>query len=287
MSFDADSSSSQNNARANGLASVHVRRGRLRMAISSKCRVIVTSLVVVVVAVTASMWVNWPRIERWGVGIHQRSLTRSLAAWGVANAQVTNDASAIKAAEMVGYISSYYVPSPRYRGPLEIEAALETQRSESIDGIVASLERYTGLDYGTNVVRWTEWAEKRKGREPGGAANGSQPIRAETSRVQSNLSTGHDPAIDPPAEYVHCWFVVDNGSGGSGYVLVPGMTSRQLSDDEHLYPTIESVRESLRYFARRGKAIVTTAEWPFYIPTVWKSRSLTPEELDQIQRYQD
>jgi hypothetical protein len=59
---------------------------------------------------------------------------------------------------MVGYISSYYVPGPGYRGPLGVEAALERQRRESIERMVEALERYTGLDYGTNVERWTEWA---------------------------------------------------------------------------------------------------------------------------------
>ena len=69
------------------------------------------------------------------------------------------------------------------RGPLQVGAALEKQRRESIKHIVASLVRYTGLDYGTNVDRWTEWAEKQKGSEPGGAANRSQPIRADTNRT--------------------------------------------------------------------------------------------------------
>mgnify|MGYP001014321692 CR=1 FL=1 len=86
--------------------------------------------------------------------------------------------SAIRAAEMVGYIHSYYVPGPGYRGPLEIEVALEGQRRESMGRIVASLERYTGRNYGTNVKRWMEWVERRKGGEPDAAANRDQPNRA-------------------------------------------------------------------------------------------------------------
>ncbi len=160
------------------------------MRISQKARVILTSLVVVVAAGVVTVWMSLPRIERWGVGFHQKSVTRSLAAWGVEDARITNDASAIHAAEMVGYISSYYVPGPGNRGPLEVEGALETQRRESIERIVASLERYTGLDYGTNVERWTEWAEKRKSSEPDGAANPSQPIRAETNRT--SVTAGSD-----------------------------------------------------------------------------------------------
>lgn len=112
-----------------------------------------------------------------------------LGCLGVEDARITNDASAIHAAEMIGYVSSYYVPGPGYRGPLEVEAALERQRRETIESIVASLERYTGLDHGTNVEMWTEWAEK-KNSEPDGAANRSQPIRAETNRT--SVAAGSD-----------------------------------------------------------------------------------------------
>lgn len=160
------------------------------MHISRKVRVIFISVLLVVTAGVVTVWMSFPSIERWGVGFHQKSVTRSLAAWGVEDARITNDASAIHAAEMVGYISSYYVPGPGYRGPLEVEAALERQRRESIERIVASLERYTGLEYGTNAERWTEWAKKRESSEPDGAANRSQPIRAETNRT--SVAAGSD-----------------------------------------------------------------------------------------------
>ncbi len=132
------------------------------MHISPKVRSLIILLMVVMAAGTAIVWMSLPRIERWGVGFHQKSVTRSLAVWGEEDAQITNETSAIQAAKMVGYISSYYVPGPGYRGPVEVEAALERQRRESIARIVLSLERYTGLDYGTNVERWMTWAENRK-----------------------------------------------------------------------------------------------------------------------------
>jgi len=137
------------------------------MRSSQNARVILTSLVVLVAAGAVVVWMSLPGIERWAVGIHQKSVTRSFAAWAVEDSRITDDASAVHAAEKVGYIRSYYVPGPGYRGPLEIESALERQRRETIERIAASLEQYTGLDYGTNVERWTEWAEKRtsKSRE--------------------------------------------------------------------------------------------------------------------------
>lgn len=151
------------------------------MHISRKLRIVLVSIAFLVAVGVLAVWLSLPRIERWGVGFHQKSVTRSLAAWAPETANITNDASAIHAAEMIAYMSSYYVPGTGYRGPTEVEAALEAQRGKSIEIVVASLERYTGLDYGTNVGRWIEWAEKRKSSEPDGAANRSQPIRAETN----------------------------------------------------------------------------------------------------------
>jgi hypothetical protein len=127
-----------------------------------------------------TIWILWLGVERRLVGAHQRNVTRSLAQWAQADSKITNDASAIHAAEMLGYVSSYYVPGEGYRGPAEVEAALESQRQQTIGQLVASLERYTGLAYGTNVERWTEWARQRKGvpehprsSESAGGTNGS------------------------------------------------------------------------------------------------------------------
>lgn len=158
------------------------------MRISRKVRIVLISFVVVVAAGVVTVWMTLPRIERWGVGFHQKSVTRSLAAWALEDAKITNDASAIHAAEMIGYMSTYYVPGPGYRGPLEVEATLERQRQESIARVAASLEHYTGLVYGTNAQRWSEWAAERekqlavrKSSEPEAPANGRLPIRAETN----------------------------------------------------------------------------------------------------------
>ena len=158
------------------------------MRISRKVRIVLISFVVAVAAGVVTVWMTLPRIERWGVGFHQKSVTRSLAAWALEDAKITNDASEIHAAEMIGYMSTYYVPGPGYRGPLEVEATLEKQRQESIARVAASLEHYTGLVYGTNAQCWSEWAAERekqlavrKSSEPEAPANGRLPIRAETN----------------------------------------------------------------------------------------------------------
>ena len=144
-----------------------------------------------------AIWSLRPVIETHLVGVHQRSVTRSLAKWAQEDSVITNDASAVHTAEMVGYVSRYYVPGDGYRGPAEVERALETQRRRTIGQLVASLQRYTGLAYGTNVERWTEWARqqkdgagKAKGSELDGAANRSQPVGPETNRAPSAAGSG-------------------------------------------------------------------------------------------------
>ena len=134
------------------------------------------SFLVVTAAGAVTVWMTFPRIERWAVGVHQKSVTRSLAAWGVEHAQITNAASARDTAGMVGYVNRYYVPGEGYRGPAEIEAALETQRQRTIGLLVAALERYTGLAYGTNVERWRVWAEESQESGTNGPANVDLPV---------------------------------------------------------------------------------------------------------------
>lgn len=63
---------------------------------------------------------------------------------------------------MLEYINSYCVPGPGYRGPMDVEAALEKHYRESIVRTLASLERHTGLTHSTKIECWPKWAEERK-----------------------------------------------------------------------------------------------------------------------------
>jgi hypothetical protein len=127
-----------------------------------KTKIVLIAFAAMVAVASLATWLSWSGIEMWVAGVHQRSVTQSLREWGHEYASLTNDASAVAAAEMVAYMSQYYVPGPGYRGPAEIEAALEAQRRESVLRVAEALQQYTGLDYGTNAQRWTEWAESRK-----------------------------------------------------------------------------------------------------------------------------
>jgi hypothetical protein len=132
------------------------------MRISRAVRIASALLAVVVACGALSLWLLWPRIVMHVTAIHQQAVTKALAEWGEEYSRISDDASAIRAAEMVAYMDWYYVPAPGYRGPADVEAALEMQRRKSIDRVVASLERYTGLRFGANTKRWAEWAEERK-----------------------------------------------------------------------------------------------------------------------------
>jgi hypothetical protein len=124
------------------------------MCISRKVRIFLISLGVLFAVAALTIWVILPRIEKSFVGFHQKSVTRSLATWGREKSQITNDASATHAAEMIQYMRSYYVPSPTYRGPPDVEAELERQRAESIQLITTALERYKTMKQGG--IRGTE-----------------------------------------------------------------------------------------------------------------------------------
>lgn len=166
------------------------------MSLPRKLKTVLITFAFVVVVAAFAIWLSWPRIEMWAAGIHQKSVTQSLREWGREYASVTNDKSAVAAADMGGYMSRYYVPGPGYRGPAEVEAALETQRAASIRRVTEALAHYTGLDYGTNAQRWREWAEARKTQlsaqsgEPVGPANQSQPIQLGTNSTRLPAGSG-------------------------------------------------------------------------------------------------
>ena len=134
------------------------------MYLSRKIKWVMAGFALVLLAAIGGIWLLRSHMECYIVGIHQRSVTRSIREWGIECAAITNDASAVTAAGMVEYISRYYVPGPGYRGPAEIEVTLEHQRIQTLGQITDALESYTHLNYGTNAQRWGEWAESQRKR---------------------------------------------------------------------------------------------------------------------------
>ena len=110
----------------------------------------------------ASATLGWLWLAQKGVELHQRAVTRELTEWGNEYAQISDDASAIRTAEMIEYIDTYYVPSDGYRGSIEAERDLETARANSLRQLVEALNAYTGLGFGDDYSAWSRWADSQK-----------------------------------------------------------------------------------------------------------------------------
>jgi hypothetical protein len=134
-----------------------------------------------------------PPIKRWLNGGYQKNITRTVAEFGREHSDINSDASAIRAAHMVDYISHYYVPSPEFRGPQEVEAALERQRRDSIAQVVTALERYTGLRYGMDGQRWSKWAAEQEQRAR--ARKSSEQLRVPDTTLPLRTETNATPSV--------------------------------------------------------------------------------------------
>jgi hypothetical protein len=95
-------------------------------------------------------------------GVHQRGVTRELAQWRTEYSAIATRHDAVRTAEMLEYVQHYYVPGQGYRSTPEIEAALQSQRQDTIGAFVAALRAYTGADCGSDTAKWLEYLESVK-----------------------------------------------------------------------------------------------------------------------------
>ncbi len=100
-------------------------------------------------------------IDKWTAG-HMNGVAQTVKEYGENHSEINSDTEAIRAIEILRYISSYYVVSNGYRGPRESEVALEKQREESMMLIVDALEKYSGEEFGLDIAAWEEWADEVK-----------------------------------------------------------------------------------------------------------------------------
>ncbi len=135
----------------------------MRIRFTTRSLLAATAVLAIIFA-TATIGLRW--LTHKGVEIHQRSITREIIQWGNEYAQINNDASAIRAAELIGYIKTYYVVGDGYRGPDESGRELEIARATSLRQLVEALEVYTGLRFGDDHAAWSRWAESGKRGEP-------------------------------------------------------------------------------------------------------------------------
>jgi hypothetical protein len=101
------------------------------------------------------------------VEVHQKGVSKSIAAWGDEYSQIRSEADAIRAVEMMEYISRYYVtPNPGYKGPRASERKLEEQRARTLSKLASSVETFTGQRFGTNIQAWIRWNEQKQRGQP-------------------------------------------------------------------------------------------------------------------------
>jgi hypothetical protein len=93
-------------------------------------------------------------VPRLVVQAHQRAVTQELSLWEAEYGRASTTNEAIRTAEMIRYVQTYYQPSDGYRGSEASENALQSQRKETIDAMVANLKSFTGQDFGTDTDAW-------------------------------------------------------------------------------------------------------------------------------------
>jgi hypothetical protein len=122
-------------------------------------------IAIIGVILTVVLMVPWTlrKVEYWAAGIHQRNITRELAAWETEYAQVRNVKEVDHAIDMLEYVQWYYVPGPGFHSDERTEAALEAQRTRTISAIVSALREFTGQDFGADAERWRAWRKQQDG----------------------------------------------------------------------------------------------------------------------------
>lgn len=135
----------------------------MRRAILIACIVLVAAVLVGIVIVTFFIFTPY------GTAIHMRNVTRELAEWQARydGRELKDDGEAKYMIERLEYVQWYCVPSNGYRGDAATEAALQAQRSATMEAIIAPLRRYSVEDYGIDVDRWRKWLNRRTGTKGG------------------------------------------------------------------------------------------------------------------------
>ena len=85
-----------------------------------------------------------PALTRHMVRGHQQNVIREFDRWADEHSVVTDRETAIRAAGMIEYISTYYPPGEGYRSDSETERQLADARRHAMSRIANALSAYTG-----------------------------------------------------------------------------------------------------------------------------------------------
>jgi hypothetical protein len=102
-----------------------------------------------------------PLLYFWGtrflIGQHQRQVITYLKQWENQFTSISSTKEAMDAIEMYEYARKYYVAGEGYCSSRRLSEELESQRTHTLEVIVQSLEKYTGMQYGHDYEKWKEW----------------------------------------------------------------------------------------------------------------------------------
>lgn len=115
-----------------------------RPSMSIRCRIaIFTELTVGLAAIVCVIVI--PLFTRRIVHEHHQNVIREFNGWADEHSVVSDSDAAVRAAGMIGYISTYYSRSGGNRSDSETEQLLEDTRQRSMKRIADALSAYTGI----------------------------------------------------------------------------------------------------------------------------------------------
>jgi len=143
------------------------------------------SILVVAAAICSAYWfVRWGYLRlQVAMGEEQTQMFEECRTMALQSSQADQIAGLIHATII------YYPSGTKQTKGSHLDRMVERGRQSAIRDMIAHLRSISGTDLGSDPQVWiNRFGEREREREPvqpGGAANGSQPIRSETNRSSS------------------------------------------------------------------------------------------------------
>ncbi len=132
----------------------------MRARAAPNTRVYLAGLIVLIMALIGiGKFSN--RFPNWFVTDNLARATDAVKRAGYLFANIKNDDDAFRAVGVLLHLQTHYKMEPGEGKAEKARLKLEAQRAESVARIVASLEKYSGQEVGTNTMLWREWARSK------------------------------------------------------------------------------------------------------------------------------
>lgn len=125
----------------------------------NKVLILIVATVIILASTTCYLTLY---IKRAVIRTHQEGIAVELREWSKEYSLISTVEQAEKAVEMVEYIKQYYVVGPGYQSFDETDEYLEQQRKKAIHVILEGLQKFTGQDFGEDILKWKEAVQRIK-----------------------------------------------------------------------------------------------------------------------------